>query len=62
VKRRHDRGEERWRLELDASAKDGAKELRREGKRDGKVRGYLSPFIGAEGAPGRDGQGGNDQR
>jgi hypothetical protein len=30
---RHDRGEERWWLELGARAKEGVKELRGEGKK-----------------------------
>jgi hypothetical protein len=48
-----DGGEERWRLELIVRAKEGVKELGREGKRCGEVRGWCSPFIGAGGAPGR---------
>jgi hypothetical protein len=39
--------------------KEGLRELGREGKRGGEDRGCSSPFIGAEGAPGRGGQGGN---
>jgi hypothetical protein len=45
-------------LELVVRAKEGAKGLRRVGKRCGEVRGWCSPFIGAGGAPGRGGQGG----
>jgi hypothetical protein len=55
----HDGGKEwRW-LELIARAKEGTKELRREGKRGGEDRGLSSPFIGAKGVPGRSGRGGN---
>jgi hypothetical protein len=36
-----------------------AKGLEREGKSCGEVRGWCSPFIGVEGAPGRGGLGGN---
>jgi hypothetical protein len=50
-----DDGEERWRLELIARAKEGTKGLRREGKRCGEVRGWCSTNIGAEGAVGRGG-------
>jgi hypothetical protein len=50
--------EERWWLELIAWAKEGAKELGREGKRCGEVRGWCSPFIGSGGALGRGGRGG----
>jgi hypothetical protein len=39
-------------------AKEGAKELGREGKRGGEGRGLFQPFIGAEGASGRGGWGG----
>jgi hypothetical protein len=57
---RHDGGEEWQRLELDARAKEGAKELGRErGKRGGEGRGFSSPFTGAEGATGRGSRGGN---
>jgi hypothetical protein len=52
AKRQHDRGEEwRW-LELGARAKEGARELGREGKRGGEGRGCLSPLIETERAPG----------
>jgi hypothetical protein len=52
-------GNERRRLELIARAKEGAKELGREGMRCGAVRAGEShrPFIGAEGAPERGGRG-----
>jgi hypothetical protein len=43
-------GNERWRLELVARAKEGAKELRREGMRCGESRGSHRPFIGAGGS------------
>jgi hypothetical protein len=62
VERRRDRGDERWWLELDVSAKEGVRELKRERKRGGEGRGCSSPFIGAEGASGRGGRGGNGQR
>jgi hypothetical protein len=52
-----DGGEERRRLELIVRVKEGAKGLGREGKRCGEVRGWCSPFIGVEGAPGRGGRG-----
>jgi hypothetical protein len=53
-------GSEEWRwLELITRAKEGVKELRREGKRSGEVRGWCSPFIGAGGAPRRGGRGGD---
>jgi hypothetical protein len=59
VDRRCKRGDEwRW-LQLSARAKEGVRELRREGKNGGEGRGYPSPFIGAEGAPGMGVQGGN---
>jgi hypothetical protein len=50
-------GSERQRLELVARAKEGAKELGREGMRCGKGRGSHHPFIGARGAQGRGGRG-----
>jgi hypothetical protein len=50
-------GSERRRLELVARAKEGAKELRREGMRCGEGWGSHRPFIGAGGAPGRGGRG-----
>jgi hypothetical protein len=55
TERRRDRGEDRWWLELGVRAKEGARELRREGNRGGEGRGCLLPFIGAEGALGRGG-------
>jgi hypothetical protein len=54
---RRDGGKDSWRLELDSSAKEGARELRREGKRGGEGRGCSSPFIGVDGAPGSGGRG-----
>jgi hypothetical protein len=56
---RRNRGEERWQLELGTRAKEGARELGREGEKGGEGRGCSSAFIGAEGAPGRGGRGGN---
>jgi hypothetical protein len=53
-----DDGEERRRLELITRAKEGAKGLRREGKRCGEVQGWCSPFIGVRVAPGRGCRGG----
>jgi hypothetical protein len=50
--------EQRW-LGLSVRAKEGARELGREGERGGEGWGCSSPFIGAKGAPGRGGQGGN---
>jgi hypothetical protein len=49
--RRRTGGSERWRIELVARAKEGVKELGREGMRCGEGRGSHRPFIGAEGAP-----------
>jgi hypothetical protein len=57
AERRRTGGNEQRRLELFASAKEGAKELRREGMRCGESRGYHRPFIGARGAPERGGRG-----
>jgi hypothetical protein len=57
AKRRCDGGEE-WRHELGARAKEGMRELGREGKRGGEGRRCSSPFIGAEGASRRSGRGG----
>jgi hypothetical protein len=62
AERRRDGGEEQRWLELGVGAKEGTRELRREGERDGEGRGCSSPFIGAEGAPGRGGRGGNGWR
>ncbi len=56
--RRRTGGNERWRLELVARAKEGAKKLGREGMRCGESRGSHRPFIGAGGAPERGGRGG----
>jgi hypothetical protein len=53
AERRRDRDEEwRW-LELGARAKEGAKEIGREGKRGSEGGGFSTPFIGVKGAPGR---------
>jgi hypothetical protein len=57
AKRRRTEGSEQQRLELDARAKEGVKELGREGMRCGEGRGSHRPFIGAGGVPGRGGQG-----
>jgi hypothetical protein len=51
-------GNERRRLELIARAKEGTKELGREGMRCGEIRGSHCPFIRAGEAPERGGQGG----
>jgi hypothetical protein len=56
AERRRDEGEERRWLEL------GVRELGREGKRGDEGRGCSSPFIGAKGAVGRGGRGGNRRR
>jgi hypothetical protein len=48
---------ERRRVELVVRAKEGAKELRREGMRCGESRGSHRPFMGAGGAPERGGRG-----
>jgi hypothetical protein len=53
------RGNERRWLELIARAKEGAKELGREGMRCGESRGSHHPFIGAGEAPERGGRGSN---
>jgi hypothetical protein len=52
-------GNERRRLELIARAKEGAKELRREGMRCGESRGSHRHFIGVGGASERGGRGSN---
>jgi hypothetical protein len=52
-------GNERWWLELITRAKEGAKELRKEGMRCGERRGSHRSFIGAEGALERGGRGSN---
>jgi hypothetical protein len=52
-------GNDRWRLELIARAKEGAKELGGEGMRCGETQRSHRPFIGAEGAPERGGRGSN---
>jgi hypothetical protein len=39
AKRRRDGGKERWRLELTARVREGAKELGREGRRGGEGQG-----------------------
>jgi hypothetical protein len=51
--------ERRW-LELVARAKEGTKELGREGMRCGESRGSHRPFIGVGGAPERGGRGSNN--
>jgi hypothetical protein len=56
ARRRTGGSEWRW-LELVARAKEGAKELGREGMRCGKIRGSHCPFIGAGGALDRGGRG-----
>jgi hypothetical protein len=48
AERRHTGGNERWRLELVAMVKEGAKELGREGMTCGESRRSHHPFIGAE--------------
>jgi hypothetical protein len=50
-------GNERRRLELITSAKEGMKELGRERMRCGESRGSHCPFIGAGGVPERGGRG-----
>jgi hypothetical protein len=57
VKRRRTGGNKRRRLELIARAKEGVKELGREGMRCGESRGSHHPFIGVGGAPDRGGRG-----
>jgi hypothetical protein len=57
AKRRCIGGSERRRLELIVRAKEGSKELGREGMRCGEGRGSHRPFIGAGGALGRGGWG-----
>jgi hypothetical protein len=46
AERRHDGNEDRWLLELGASAEESERELGNEGKRCGVVWGWSSPFIG----------------
>jgi hypothetical protein len=55
TRRRTGGSERRW-LELVARAKEGAKELGREGMRHGEIRGSHLPFIGVGGAPERGGR------
>jgi hypothetical protein len=57
VERRRTGGNEPRRLELIARAKEGAKELEREGVRCSESQGSHCPFIGARGAPERGGWG-----
>jgi hypothetical protein len=57
AERRRTGGNERRWLELVARAKEGVKELEREGMRCGESRGSHRPFIGAGGAPERGGRG-----
>jgi hypothetical protein len=57
VERRRTRGNEWRRLELVARAKEGMKELGREGMRCGESQGSHRPFIGVGGAPERGGRG-----
>jgi hypothetical protein len=59
AERWHTGGNERRWLELVARAKEGAKELGREGMRCGESRGSHRPFIGAGGAPERGSRGSN---
>jgi hypothetical protein len=47
VVRRHDGGEERYRLELGVKAKQSARELGREGEMVPGGRGWSSPFYRA---------------
>jgi hypothetical protein len=55
--RRRNGGNKRWRLELVARAKEGAKKLGREGMKCGEGRGVSSPFYRGRGAPERGGRG-----
>jgi hypothetical protein len=57
ARRRRTRGSEWRRLELVTRAKEGAKELGREGMRCGEGRGSHRNFIGVGGALGRGGRG-----
>jgi hypothetical protein len=57
AERRCTGGNERRRLELVARAKEGTKELGREGMRCGESRGSHRLFIGVRGAPERGGRG-----
>jgi hypothetical protein len=56
--RRRTGGSKRRRLELIARAKEGAKELEREGMRCSEIQGSHRPFMGAGEAPERGGRGG----
>jgi hypothetical protein len=61
--RRHDGGEDRRGLELGVRVKVGVREHGREGGKGAvSTGGSLHPFLGAKGAPGWGGQGGNDRR
>jgi hypothetical protein len=55
--RRRTGGSEQRRLELVARAKEGAKELGREGMRCNEIRGSHRPFIGVGEASERGGRG-----
>jgi hypothetical protein len=55
--RRHTGGSE-WQLELLVRAKEGAKELGREGLGCGEIWGSHCPFVGSRGVPERGGWGG----
>jgi hypothetical protein len=57
AERRRTGGNERRRLELVVRAKEGAKELEREGMRCSESRGSHRPFIGVGGGPERGGRG-----
>jgi hypothetical protein len=56
--RRHTEGNERRRLELIVRAKEGAKELGRDGMRCGEIRGVSSPFYIGRGSAGEGWPGG----
>jgi hypothetical protein len=56
--RRRTRGSERWRLELVAGAKEGAKKLGREWTRCSEGRGVSSPFYRGWGSAGEGWPGG----
>jgi hypothetical protein len=60
AERRRTGGNEWWWLELVARAKEGAKELGREGMRCSVSRGSHLPFIGAGGSAGEGWPGGSN--
>jgi hypothetical protein len=61
AKRRCNDDEERWRLELNARAKEGKRELKSEGERCGMLRGVELTFYSGRGSVGEATTVGNQQ-